>query len=82
MISDQTVLIMVNKWMTLMISDKQNVINGVEAHLNVQCIEMANYLVLPLSKFRKILLSKEKFTNGEFKGGAHFKGKKALEAGT
>jgi hypothetical protein len=55
------------------IGDKLNVISRVEAHLNAQHIEMANYLVLPLSMLRKILLSKEIFTDGEFKYGPHAK---------
>jgi hypothetical protein len=71
---------MVNKW-KMLISDRLTVISRIEAHLNAQHIEMANYLILPLPMLRKILLSKEKLTDGEFKCGAHAKKRKKLKQG-
>jgi hypothetical protein len=74
-------LVMANKRKKLTISDKLNVIGEVEARLNVPRIEMANRLGLPPSTLSKIMLSREKITEAEYKCGAHAKKRKNMKLG-
>jgi hypothetical protein len=72
---------MENKRKKLTISDKLNVIGEVEARQNVPRIEMTNRLGLPPSTLSKIMLSKEKITDAEYKCGAQAKKRKYMKLG-
>jgi hypothetical protein len=74
-------LVMANKRKKLTVSDKLNVIYEVEAHLNIPHTEMANCFVLPPSTLSKIMLSKEKITDAEYKCGAQAKKRKNMKLG-